>query len=103
MTIKTDNRWKKLKYGYELPRNKYWRKEKDWLTTEEFDTMEFVKTPSKRQWFYALDEFMSLKDTGIVPYGRGNWNGYLSETVYSGILIQLHKDGEHYKIAYYYT
>ena len=102
MTIKSSKRWKILKYGYELP--KKWRKEKDWLTPEEFDNMQFVKAPGKRVWWYALDEFTALKDTGLLPAGqKEHWHGYLGETVWSGVLLELHKDGDHYRVGYYYS
>lgn len=93
-----DNKWRNILYGYELP--KKWRKEFDWIKSdEEYDTSVFVKLPGKRVRYYALSEMMvapkEFKDIG--------WDGYLNDTYFSGILIKVSSDGDRYKIGTFYS
>ena len=53
VTIKTDNKWRNLLYGYELPVK--WRREFDYIKSdEEFETRNFAKY---RGNYYDVDEF----------------------------------------------
>ena len=100
VVIKTDNKWRNLIYGYELPVK--WRKEFDWIKNdEEYENTNFAKY---RGWVYNIDEFMSI------PRGVGAgfpefhaWDGYMSDTAFSGVLIKLSSDGEQYKIGRFYS
>lgn len=96
--LRTDNKWRNFLYGYELP--KKWRKHFDWMNDEEFETMNFVKTPGKNKWYYALDEFMITSNMAMFP---GVWDGYHSDTYFSGHVIRVSTDGEQYKIGYFYS
>jgi hypothetical protein len=99
VTIKTDGKWKKLLYGYELPKKQ--RKEFDYLTDEEFDVQNFARY---RGNYYDVSEFQ------IVPRIESEdgpkfakWDGYSQETYFSGVLIKLSSDGEQYKIGRFYS
>jgi hypothetical protein len=99
VTIKSDKKWRNLLYGYDLP--KKWRKEFDYLTDEEFEIHDFAKY---RGWVYDVHEFMRI------PQGTGGgfpelaaWDGYMSDTYSSGVVIKLSSDGEQYKIGRFYS
>lgn len=105
VTIKTDNKWRNLLYGYEL--SKKWRKEFDYIKSdEEFVNHNFAKY---RGWVYDVNEFQRLPTIGdtsgrnvVFPVFRG-WDGYTNDTYFSGILIKLSSDGEQYKIGRFYS
>ena len=50
-----------------------------------------------RGYWYHLDGFVSC------PKGmfEGKWNGYTSDSFFSGVLIAISDDGETYKVATY--
>ena len=76
MKIKTNNVPRHILYGYELPVSQ--RNEFDWLSDEGFNEAEFFKYKGN---YYALSEFMSC----YLP----NWQGYYSDSAFSGILIKF--------------
>lgn len=90
MKVRTDHKWKLLKYGYELSKKQ--RKQFDYLSDEEFDTHNFVKY---RNSYYDVNEFMRVPKHSDMP----GWDGYHGETYFSGIVIKLSSDGERYKIG----
>jgi hypothetical protein len=99
VTIKTDGKWKKLLYGYELPKKQ--RKEFKYLTDEEFDVRNFAKYHKN---YYDINEFMripKIQSEDAEAFGR--WDGYTSDTAFSGVLIKLSSDGERYKIGMFYS
>lgn len=89
--VKSDKKWRTFKYGYELPTK--WRKEKNWLKGEKFDEMNFAYYLG---WYYALDEFSAFVDSQ--PISK-DWDGYISETYSSAVVIKVSKNGEQYKIG----
>lgn len=97
MTIKSDNKWRDLLFGYDLPVK--WRKEFDWIRSdEEYETSLFVKVPGKHVWYHAMSEFMKVPK-GAFPE---NWEGYLSDTHSSGVVIKVNASGDKYKIGIFY-
>lgn len=92
--ITSDKKWKYLKSGDELP--KKWRKEFDYLTNEQYGDTRFAQY---RGHYYDVQEFARFEgaDSGF----RG-WDGYSSDTYFSGIVIKLSTYGELYKIGRYY-
>ena len=80
MKIKTNNVPRHILYGHELPEKQ--RKEFDWLSDEEFNEAEFVKY---KGIYYALSEFMSCHNAA---YPVSNWQGYYSDSYFSGILLK---------------
>ena len=81
MKIKTNNVPRHILYGCELPVSQ--RKEFDWLSDEEFNEAKFVKY---KGIYYALSEFMRC-DNAAPPLS--NWQGYYSDSYFSGILIKF--------------
>jgi hypothetical protein len=94
LTIKTDNKWRNLLYGYELPKKQ--RKEFDYLTDEEFETRNFVKY---RGNYYDMDTFMLTPKWSALA----EWDGYASDSYFSGVVIKISSNMEQYKIGRYYS
>jgi hypothetical protein len=86
--VTTDNKWKQFKYGNEVP---------DKVLSENFDWLE-EKTDGffvyRKSW-YHVSEFMNVPDTETFK----GWDGYSSDSAFSGVLIKISKDGEEYKIG----
>ena len=105
VVIKTDNKWRNLLYGYELPVK--WRREFDWIKNdEEYENTNFAKYHGQ---YYDINEFQVLPTIGdasgkhvVYPEFRG-WDGYMNDTYSSGVLIKLSSDGEQYKIGIFYS
>ena len=94
MKIKTNNVPRHILYGCELPGDQ--RKEFDWLSDEEFDEAEFVKY---KGIYYALSEFMRCDNAA---YPLSNWQGYYSDSYFSGILIK-YKGSESVIVGQYFS
>ncbi len=96
LTIKTDNKWKNLISGYELPKGK--RKDFDYLTEEELDCRDFIKY---RGVYYDLGEFMWIDNT--FPEEMKKWDGYTLDSYFSGIVIKYSEDRDQVKIGTYFS
>lgn len=95
ITVKTDNKWRNLRYGYELPKKQ--RKEFNYLNDEEFETRNFAKY---RGNYYDIGEFTTTSNMSMF---KGIWDGYMSDSYFSGVLIKLSSDGERYKVGMFYS
>lgn len=93
LTIKTNNQWRNFLYGYELTDRE--KQDFDWMEPEELDSAPFARY---RNRLYALDEFMRIDENAPFP---GDWDGYHSDSFFSGVLIKISKCGDMYKIATY--
>ena len=80
ITIKTNNVPRLLKYGYEMP-DKF-KSDFDYIGEDDFDFQAFFVY--KGQW-YDLGEFMRIPDNSNFT----GWDGYTSDTYFSGILIKF--------------
>jgi hypothetical protein len=92
LKIITDNKWKNLKYGYEVPAR---------VLSSDFSHLEDGENEDgfilyRRRWYHVSD-FMRCTP-GIFP---ANWSGYVGDSFFSGVLIELSEDGEQYRIALY--
>lgn len=95
MKVKTDNKWKHFKYGYEVPK-KVLERQFDWLDKDESHDG-FIHY---RNTWYHLGEFMRM------PPGDplcGKWDGYIADSFFSGVFIKISKDGEEYQIGTFYS
>ena len=92
LEINTDNKWKQLRYGYEVEKRKDF-KDYDWMEEDEKHDGWIIY----RRRLYHLSDFMRIEN---IPEFSG-WDGYLSDTFFSGVLIKLSDDGERYKIGTY--
>ena len=90
LVIKSDGKWKNLKYGYEVPK-KVLSREFDWLEGGE-DSDGFINW---RGHWYHTSEFMRVE-------GIPGWTGIKNESFSSGVLLKLSSNGERYQIASYY-
>ena len=93
MKIVTNNQPRFILSGYELPESQ--RKEFDWLSDDDYLQAEFVKYKGV---YYALSEFM-LCDNAAYPLS--NWQGYHSDSYFSGILIK-YKDSDSVIVGRYF-
>lgn len=90
--ITTDNKWKQFKYGYEVP-EKVLSDQFDWMGDDEKTDGFFTY----RKAWYHISEFMRLgnsRDEDLC-----GWQAYLSDSAFSGLLLQVSNDGEEYKVA----
>lgn len=78
-TTRTNNCYRNLKHGYEMP--KKLRPDFDYIGIEEFDCHDFVEY--KGEW-YDLSSF--------VLWPEKCWDGYISDSFFSGIVIKYHPD-----------
>lgn len=85
-TITTNNVPRDLVYGYELTPKE--REEFDYYDTEELESHEFVRY---RGWIYDPSEFMAVPRNTCAPDGIESlqqWDGYQSDSYFSGIVIR---------------
>lgn len=93
LKITSDCKWKNFIYGYQLtPKEK---KEFDYVSEEEIDLQSFFRY---RKTIYSLDQFMRLDKPSPFP---GEWQGYHSDSYFSGVLIEVSNDGEQYRVGTY--
>lgn len=90
VTIITNNQPRDILYGFNLP-EKY-REEFDYLTDEEYADQAFFIY--KRQ-AYSLSEFMRTD-------GFKAWDGYSSDSFFSGVLIRIVNDDNSVIVGRYY-
>lgn len=95
LTITTDHKWKNLLFGYELTEKE--RKDFDYMSQDEIETASFVRY---RKCVYALSEFQRIEKT-IMCGELLDWDGYASDSFFSGVVIKLSDCGEQYIIGTY--
>ncbi len=98
LTIRTNNHFRPLCYGYELP-NDVLAIEFDWLddAPQQFGFFHY------RGHWYHQGEFMTT-DAGVgAPSEFAKWHGYHSDSYFSGVLIRYADDSEHVQVATYYS
>ena len=92
LEIITDNKWKNFKYGYEVP---------DSVLNDHFDYLsEDEKIDGFIQYrsiWYHISEFMRIENNPAL----NGWQGYSSDSFFSGVLINISDDGERYQIGTY--
>lgn len=94
LTITSDNRWKPFKYRYEVPKR---------VLAQQFDYQDeddvidgFFKYNGT---WYHLDQFMRVpQDTDLADLG---WQGYLNDSMSTGVVIKMSLDGEEYQVGYF--
>ena len=95
VTIKTDNRWRDLVYRHDVPAK---------VLADEFDYQDGEEILDgffryRGRW-YHVDGFMTVR--GALTELQG-WDGYASDSYFSGVLIRLSSDGEQVMCATYYS
>lgn len=101
ITIKCNNVPRQLIYGYELTDKQ--KAEFDYLTEEELDTNSFVAYKGN---IYDLSQFMAInrhQNQCYSPKEFAGFDGYHSDSFFSGILIKYCSDNEFVIMATYYS
>lgn len=97
ITIRTNHHYRDLLHGYEL--DPKYRSEFDYLSDDDYETHSFI-----RYWgiVYSLSEFMR---TDCLPLDNPltKWNGYLSDSFFSGIVVRFSDDMEQVQIGTFYS
>jgi hypothetical protein len=92
LQIITDHKWKAFKYNHEVPKKVL--DDYDHLNKEvSFDG--WIKY--RRRW-YHISDFTWIEKKHPFPK---NWQGYSSDSEFSGVLIEMSNDWEMYKIGTY--
>ena len=94
MKVYTNNHHRQLKYRHEVP-EKILADYFDWLTEDMGGTDGFFCYRSR---WYHVSEFMRFDQHA--PFDK-KWDGYISDSFFSGILIKLPEDCETYQVATY--
>ena len=93
ISIKTDGKWKEFKYIDEVPRK---------IIHDQFSHLDEETTDGffkyNNYWYHTTD-FMRMESRDQFP----GWDGYSSDSYFSGVLIQLSPDGQQYRIGTYYS
>jgi len=100
ITIKSDLRLKPFVYGYDVPKS---------VLKNQFDYLDDPAADVETEYFdgffqyrgnwYHRDDFM--RTTGLMA--KLGWDGVVSDTYFSGVLIALSNDGEEYIVGAYYS
>lgn len=96
MKIISDKKWHNFLYGYEVPKkiiNSFF----DYLSADEIDSGSFLKYKDR---YYYMGEFQTTSGLSTDAFMK-NWDGYASDSFFSGVLIKISQDGEQYKIGRY--
>lgn len=95
LQIISNNQPRQIILGFELPKSK--RKDFDYIKSDEdFNNNQFVQY---RGDYYNLDEFMRIENNSELK----NWDGYSSDTYFSGTLIKLCEDGDFVIMGRYFS
>jgi len=88
LKVITNNVPRNLLYGYELTDEQ--KKDFDYIDQDEFDSHDFI---AYRSCIYDICEFMriNLQDPGH-PVLFEKWDGYSSDSFFSGVLIRYNPD-----------
>lgn len=98
LTIKTDRKWRNFKYGYEVP-DKVIVQYFPHLNNDDGDASDgFIHY--RRRWYHVSD-FMAVTEGN--PLEEMGFDGYLNDTYFSGVAIEISRDGEQYRIATFYS
>ena len=96
MTIKvtTNHHWTHFLYGYELTPKE--REDFDYI--EDIDNHDFIRY---RGMVIDPYEMFAITDTMRLHHDYGEWEGYQSDSYFSGIVIRYSVDCESYQIGTY--
>ena len=102
LTIRTNNHWNNFLYGNEL--TKVEKQEFDYIDPSEIDSHDFFRY---RGHVYDPNEFMRCPDNSDACNSHsnnlGDWQGYQSDSFFSGIVIRYSEDYEQYQVGTYYS
>lgn len=94
-TIKTNNRPRHIVYGYELTPKE--QKDFDYYdNSEDFNSASFFRY---RGHVYDLSQFMRVEGNMALL----GWDGYSSDTYFSGVLVKYTDDPDSVIVGMYYS
>jgi hypothetical protein len=96
LTVKTNNVPRNLIYGYELSEKE--RKEFDYISAEDLSTHEFFRYKGN---LYDPSDFMRVDPGTEGNCGLKGWDGYESDSYFSGIVIKYRNDFEQVIVGFY--
>ena len=94
VTIKTNNQWRDLVYRSDVPAGVL-RDQFDHLSEEEVSDGFFFY----RNYWYHISDFMRIEHNEALK----GWDGYSSDSYFSGVVIKLSSDGEQYMAGTYFS
>ncbi len=96
ITIQTNHHWRNVLHGYELSEHE--AADFDYIGPEDFPTHDFIRYKSV---VYDLSEFMAWQSSDYQPTPFPDWQGYHSDSHFSGVLVSYSDDFEQVKMATY--
>ena len=94
VTIKTNHQWRDLTYRHDVPAK---------VLADQFDYQNADETLDGffcyRGYWYHIDGFMTVNGNADLK----DWDGYASDSYFSGVVIKLSSDGEQIKIGTYFS
>ena len=94
LEIFTNNQPRDIIYGFQMPKGQ--RKNFDYLNNEDYMNNQFVQYHG---YYYDMNEFMSVNNNSDFK----GWDGYSSDTYFSGVLIKICDDGDSVIMGRYYS
>ena len=99
--IITNNHWRLFDYFWDFTAEEQAtiKSDYDHMSNDEIETGDWFKYRGR---FYGLCDFMSLHNTihcPNPPESMRGWDGYLSDSFFSGVLIKISDCRDAYKIA----
>ena len=100
LTIKTNHRPRDLQtiFDYSIPQQVKIRKQFDYCTEEELAELMLF---SYRDTIYNLNDFMRME--GSNPLKEQGWEGYSSDSYFSGVVVKFTDDYEQVIVGTYYS
>ena len=92
LQITSNFHWNNFLYGYELTKEE--KASFDWIDPEDIETHSFLKYKGN---VYSIGDFMIIDRNEALE----EWDGYASDSFFSGVLIKLSDDGEQYQVGTY--
>ena len=94
LILYTDNKWKDFVYGIDVPKR----------VLKDFDHVEDAESSYgffkyKKEWYHT-SQFVRLPSGSEL---NKDWDGVDNWSWSNGLLIKLSRDGEQYKVAYFYV
>lgn len=93
MRIKTNHNWRAFTYRADVPPA---------ILADQFSHLEEDDALDNffcyRGWWYHVSDFMRCADDSISSDLAG-WDGYASDSVFSGVVLKISRDGERYKVG----
>lgn len=93
LRIKTDHKWRPFLTRDEVP-ERVLATRFDYLDGEE----EWDGFFRYRGWWYHLSDFMRCDAGSPFP---GPWQGYHGDSFFSGVLLEVSRDGERFRVGTY--